>query len=250
MLRVESTFFLLFFFLPFHLSNSICQRIEQRRIWVFWGLDNYLLWVWKCNRVLRILENLCCLPGAHLTLAWQLNHIIVSDAAALLFWNILEASHFICEEHCAHIHRAVSLTFGENENSWVPLQERVNFKPVSLATRFSLSLSRDWKIWFWCGAKHSTAKEFGFSDPTEPRMVDRRWTSLVQSCNSRFKNFKTQESYFSLIGLVSSPVNLKASNKNFPGIMVHNYIDFWSLLYDFLSLRNKFWITRLLKNTR
>ena len=116
-----------FLFLPFYFSNSICLSIEQMRIWVFRGLDNYLLWVWKCNRVLRILEKLCCLPGAQMTLAWQLNCITVSAAAALLFWNILEASHFVCEEHCACMHRVASLTFGENENSYVPLQERVNF---------------------------------------------------------------------------------------------------------------------------
>lgn len=124
----EHIFSSCFFFLPFYFSKSICLSIEQMRIWVFWGLDNYLLWVWKCNRVLRILEKLCYLPGAQLTLAWQLNRIIVSDAVALLlFWNILEASHFVCEEHCACMHRVVSLTFGENENSWVPLQERANF---------------------------------------------------------------------------------------------------------------------------
>lgn len=102
-----------FLFSPLYFSSSICLRIEQMRIWVFWCLDNYLLWIWKYNRVLRILEKLCCLPDAELTLASQLDCIIVSDTAALLFWNVLEVSHMVCEDHCGCVHKVVTLTFGD-----------------------------------------------------------------------------------------------------------------------------------------
>lgn len=247
MLRVESTFFLLVFFFSLSILATVyvwvlskweyeCSGVLTTIYFEFENVIEFLEY-WKNSAVYQVLR--WPLPGS-----WTASQSVMQQLyCSGIFWKLLtsfvKSTVHVCTEWL--LWPLVKMRTHE-----CPYKRESTSKPVSLV---SLGIERSL---FVVVQSILHQKSLCFQTPQSQEVADRRWTSLVHSYNSGFRFFKTQESHFSLIGLVNCPMTLTASTKFFPGIMVHNYIDFWSfyMAFCYWEINFELHVCDLLNNTR